>query len=257
MTALQWLLAYENFFFVFSLLFGMIFALGSLVGFGHSDSEADADADADADHDMDADHDHDVHHDAGHVAKGDIAGKPETDRGSNPMDTSPSQHLRSAFMRGLHLLGIGKVPLTVVLTTWCFTFGVAGMISNEILQPILKVGAVYGTISLAVATFIAIVLTGRFAVMLNRIMPSNESYAITRRHLVGCEGVLELTTSTAFGRANVRTLNGDLHTVSCRTAEGELGTGTRVRVTGFDSEANTYTVERIDDTASLSDQVGG
>ena len=154
-------------------------------------------------------------------------------------------------MRVLSIIGVGKTPMTVILTTWCFLFGITGMVTNQFLAPILKIGVIYGSISMVIGTLVALALTGRFARLVNRIMPVSESYATDHTNLIGCAGVIELAATADFGRANVRGHNGDLYTVRCKVEEGKLTAGSKILVVGFDSTTGIYLVIEGQDAESL------
>ncbi len=237
MPILEYLLAFENFPFLFALLMGIIFTVGSAIGIGHTDVDVDADAHADIDTDHSVAHTHEI---PGH-----------DQHGGNPLDTQPDQHLRSRTMRVLSFFGIGKVPFSVILTTACFLFGITGMVANQFLAPVFKIGAIYGWMSLGAALFVTIALTGRFARLVNRIMPSTETYPTHETDLVGCVGTTELTTTETFGRANVRSPNGDLHTIACRTESGSIPSGAEVYVAGYDAATRTYLVSTENATLRL------
>ena len=98
------------------------------------DAEADVDADADVDHDIDADSDVDA--DADHDAEGD------GDQGSGSS---------SSIFAAMTWLGIGRVPVSIVLLVLLLSWGVIGFCSNQALRERIADPAKIGLISIAIA----------------------------------------------------------------------------------------------------------
>ena len=108
------LLAWYNLIFLLPLAVGLLLIFGNMAGIG-------ADADADVDHDADADHDHDA--------------------GSK------------LFLHVLTALGVGKVPLSIVMMLMCMIFGGIGMMLNFILMDLIVKAEVFALIPLGSALF--------------------------------------------------------------------------------------------------------
>src|SRR5438067_3052533 len=140
----QWLLSWWNLIFIVPFLLAMLYlGVYTLTGitFGEADADADMDADADVhvdaevDHDIsaDADADHDISaesnadhdigndHDAGdHDADQD--GDHDADDGGGPS---------SALLAALAWLGVGKVPVSLLLMILLMTWGAVGFGINQ------------------------------------------------------------------------------------------------------------------------------
>src|SRR5215212_7311883 len=109
------LLAWWNLIFLLPALAALLYLLlvaSGTVDTGH-DVDADLDADVDADLDTDAEAMHGIEHNLG--------GEHEHD-GESP------------FGEALGFLGFGRVPLSIVVLTFCFLWGFAGWATNTILK---------------------------------------------------------------------------------------------------------------------------
>jgi len=209
------LLAWQNLVFYIPLAVGLILVFGSAFG-GH-----DTGADHDVDHDVDHDHDGGT---KGHV------------------DTA-HDHETTFVMKALSLLGIGRVPLTLVLMIMSFLFGGFGMISNGVLSAIGLPAWLYGPISIAVSSVVTLTLTGKAAQLLNRFMPTTETYRVSRHDFAGCTGTLLQPANPTDGYAQVKDHEGNVHNVKCRTIRGELPKGGDILVIEYDEENQTCIVD--------------
>jgi len=220
--------AWQYLLFEIPLACGLLLAIGAAFGLsGDSDVEADVDADvdADADHDVDANHGH----------------------GGSALETSAAR-LQSTPFRIMRFLGIGRVPFTLLLTLGLFIFGISGVIANEILRKVLFFAPIYVWGSLAFAGVCALVLTGRLAKLINRLMPSSVTFVIKKEDLVSCMGTADTRITTEFGIANVRDTarnGGDQHQIKCVTSRGEIESGARILVVAYDAEKECFTVDRL------------
>lgn len=126
-------------------------------------------------------------------------------------------------------LGIGRVPLMVVLAVVSLTFGSTGMLLNKYSG--LPIGNIVflAFASMFVSTW---VICGTLA----KILPQTESYAVTKEDFVGKLGTLVVETNTTFGQVSVRTETGTTIRYSCRTLEGELQAGTIVTLVSLEGD---------------------
>lgn len=217
------ILAWYNLAFLIPLGIGLIFGMSAVTGLGGDhdlDAGAEADADADADGDHDSDHDHD--------ADGGI--------------------LKTA----LSILGVGRVPLSIVLMLASISFGGVGMLSNLVLGHALKTPWAYAWISLIVAFIAMIFLTSNLTKALARVLPKTESYNVTDVDLEGCVGRLVTGADARGGLADIRDREGNVHRVSCRVAKGELPRDREVLLIEFDKESRVYLAQPYD-----SDEASG
>ena len=208
------MLEWYNLIFFIPIAVGLALIAGSALGLGH-----------DAGHDVG----HDVHHDVGH---GDGHGH----------DQDHGHHEQSTFSKALSVLGIGRAPLTVVLMIMSFLFGGIGFISNVLLKPVLITPYAYFWVSLAAAFFGMVVGTGKIARLVYRVLPSTETYSITKHELVGRTGELMLPADTNSGLASVQAPDGSVLQVACRTYEGSLPKGGEILVVDYKEEGDLYVV---------------
>ncbi len=202
------LFAVYNLIFYLPIATGLLMIAGMAMGVVGHELELDHDVDAGQDGDHGVEHDHDS----------------------------------SITHRLFAMLGIGRVPISVVFMLLCLLFGGIGVMSNLVLKPLLVTPWLYAWISLGVASIGSIVLTGRVAALVYRYMPSTETEIVTERQLVGRSGVLTLMTDVRSGLMQLRDARGHLQQVSCRTEKDELPKGSEVLITEYDADLRVYVV---------------
>ncbi|MFA5185145.1 MAG: hypothetical protein WC551_01540 [Patescibacteria group bacterium] len=226
------MLTWHYLIFYISIVFGLVIGLGSAFS-GHggdTDGDADADADGDVDHDVDggADHDADAEHDAAHSIE--IVGQTRARR------TSAGRII-------LRFLGVGKAPIAVLLMTFCLFFGLAGILLNQLFTKVMS-GENFGLVSVGLALIIAFVLARLVAGTIHRFLPSFETYSVTNKDLVGRMATLILPADAKNGTAQVHDQQGSLHQIACRTDGPAIAKGASVLIVQYNSENDTYLVER-------------
>jgi YqiJ-like protein len=196
------LLAWWNLVFLLPGGAGIFLVLLSVLGLGGSH---------DADHDVPVhhDHDHDLHHDAP-LALPPHAGAPGHEAGHEPP---------GLVAGALSLLGVGRAPLTVVLTILCLSFGFVGFALNRALGGLLPLWQLF-PVSLGTALVGSTLLTGVSARAIGRLVPREESYATPFAALEGQTGKIVLLLSPTEGYAQVHDRYGNLHEIHCRGLEG-------------------------------------
>ncbi|MEZ4411035.1 MAG: DUF1449 family protein [Polyangiales bacterium] len=144
-------------------------------------------------------------------------------------------------------LGVGAVPLTLLVTVASLLAGALGVVANAAQQ------ALTGEVSLALSSALALagsaVFTGRIARAIRRMLPSAETYTVRRSDLVGRAGSLVVATDEGYGVAQVTDPEGNVHTVECRASRGAMPAGEAVRVIDYDPASGRYTVVRGSDLA--------
>lgn len=211
MSALE-LLQWQNLFFALPFVGALLYVLlMALSGVG---------ADHDIDHDVEVDHD---------VEHGGI----EHDHELEP----------SMLMRALSVLGVGRVPISIIVTSLCFTWGTSGWIMNMILHNVFPAG-IYVWISLVVAFFSSIIFTRLIAIGMSKIMPSTTSFGVKHRDLVGRIAESDTEISDTFGQASLRDDSGVLMRVSCRVKKGAdpIPRNTQVVLMYYDKANETFLV---------------
>ncbi|MBI2877713.1 MAG: DUF1449 family protein [Candidatus Tectomicrobia bacterium] len=189
-------LAWWNLIFLLPGSVGILLALLAALGVG-DDHGPDVDAHVDTvaietevEADLEADHEADVHHGGGGLLA-DL----------------------------LSLLGVGQVPLGILLTMLCLLFGFIGFGVNQLLAGLLPVWG-FVPISLGAAALGSLFLTGSLARVVSRFLPAEESYVTSFEALAGQTGKVVLLCSPTEGYAQVRDRYGNLQEVHCQSLEG-------------------------------------
>lgn len=153
----------------------------------------------------------------------------------------------SLLARAASLLGVGRVPTSIVVTTFLLLWGFCGWATLQIVAPALG-----GPLAVAPATAVALAgsLAGTrlFTRLVSKALPPSESYATGRRELIGHEGEALFAINETFGRARVRDDYGNLQEVSCRIESGAtaVNPGDRVWLRRYDEAQDAYVVTNED-----------
>lgn len=152
--------------------------------------------------------------------------------------------------QALDFLGIGKVPLSIVLPTFFLLWSFAGFTSNIILGRFVALPQVYVGLSVVLATLVGVIVTRHLSLFLASVLPRTQSYGIDIEDLAGLVGVAGSpgVTST-FGEAQVYDKYDNQHTVSCRVRPGEsqIHTGSRILLIDYDRKRRVFIVEPYSD----------
>jgi membrane protein implicated in regulation of membrane protease activity len=207
-TASLGVLAWQNVIFYIPLAVGLLLILGSAFGLH--------------------DHDHDASHAPGHHGESHGGGHDGHD---------------SLFVRGLAVLGLGRVPLTVLFMTTSLSFGGLGMILNTLFSSAGLVPSFYGPISVAGAFVGMVALSGATARLIHRYLPTSESYPVSRHDFAGCTGTLLVPADGSSGYAQIKDAEGNVHNIKCHTMGGALPKGTAILVVEYDEGSQTFVVD--------------
>lgn len=181
---MEYLLEWQYLIFVLPFLAAVLMLAMMTTGvFEFGGADADVDADLDMDHDIDVDADHDVSH---------------------PDHDLDIDHDADFFMKILGVLGVGKVPLSIVLMTFCLVWSFTGFWSNRLLENVFQLPMIYAWISIALAFFASVSLTRFVANSIAKIMPKTETYATEATDLVGKRGTVLNTVRHDSGTVRVR-----------------------------------------------------
>jgi hypothetical protein len=203
--------------FVGALFYILMLSTGAFSLDHDAEPNVDMDTGADMEHDVDFDHGTGMEH---------------------------SHDLESGMLgRALSFLGIGRVPLSIILISFCFLWGFSGFASNTLLKPVLP-PALFVWASIAVAFVASTSLTRLLAHGIAKIMPATETYAVSLDQLVGKWGEAVTTIDETFGQAQVHDDAGVLHTVQCtiRSGEAAIQRGTQVILLFFDKTKGSFLV---------------
>lgn len=143
----------------------------------------------------------------------------------------------------LQLLGIGKVPLSIIVISFCCIWGFIGFTGNTVLKTLLP-PSLFVWLSLIIAFVVATALTRSLARLIARFMPVTETYAISPAQLVGKWAETTTRIDDTFGQAIVHDDAGVLHTVQCiiKTGEEPIPIGSRVLLVLFDKNRGVFHV---------------
>lgn len=158
-------------------------------------------------------------------------------------------HNDESFMsRVLAILGIGQVPITLIIGIFLLCWGAFGLVANRIFEGIMHYPAVYVWPSMG-ATFVAASFFTRIsAAIIVRVMPSTETFGVSRVELIGNIGHAVYKISNDSGTVNVRDMYGTVHRVQAKTEPNAepIQTGAEVILVDFDEEDKRF-VARISD----------
>jgi hypothetical protein len=192
------------------------------------DADADLDHDVDLDHDIDADHDLSAEHDADHDAGG-----------------------GSPVWAALSFLGVGTVPLSIILMILLLVWGGVGFMVNQIARDLIGENWQVVIYSLPMAAIASLAATSGTSRAIDRFMPLNLTFAKRRHELLGAVGQVVLPIDANFGLAAVRDDGGDLFQVPCRLEAGQtriVPKGARVKLIGYSARETIFYVRAIEST---------
>jgi len=235
---LQWLLGWWNLVFIVPFVLGLMYlGLYTLTGltFGDTDADVDVDHDIDAhlevghdvdtDADVDADADHDVDQDADHDA----------DDGG-----------RGAVLTALSWIGIGQMPLSLVMMIHMLCWGAIGFAGVQLTRgrPIGMSVALGGT----AGAFGASLITHLVARVLGPRVFRAPSTARRWHQLLGSRGVAMYSIDEQFGMVSGRDERGELFQAACRVSQGQspIEKGEAVELIAYAAKERMFYVVRAD-----------
>jgi hypothetical protein len=184
------------------------------------------------------DHGHDVSHEIGHDVGHDVG------HGGHDHDHEMG-HDDVGFMgRFLSFMGVGRVPLMVLLLTFCATWGVTGLILNQLLAPVLRSGMVYMWPSLAGAAFVSVMGTSWLARIIGKVMPTTSTTAHARSYFVGRMADARYDITADSGAATLRDEHGAFLELPCCVAVDApaIPAGARVVLREYDPVRQVFIV---------------
>ena len=221
------ILEWWNLVFVLPFLTGLLY-LGLLcVGLG-GEHEIEAHIDVGLDHGMSIDVDHGLDHGIEHSTE--VGHGHDGDHG--------------IFVRALSFLGVGRVPISLVLMSFCFLWGASGYLGNQLFKEVFRYPALFFWPSLGLALAGSVFGTRWLARGLARIMPSTETYATLPGDLVGQTAEALFLITSQFGRARLRDRYHNIQDVSVRLADGgdPIPAGSRIVLLRYDATEQAYVV---------------
>jgi hypothetical protein len=220
MAILEW----QNLIFLLPMAAAILYILLMAVGLSWGGG-----ADLDAGHDVHIEVGHDVHFDAGHDA-GDATHSAE--HGHEGHDSHAG-----LFGRICGVLGIGKIPISILGMSYCMIWGATGLVLNAWL----------GTdeiVRIVLYAALAAVIGGRaIAEGLARMMPREESYHTPKAALVGQVGEVLYEVTRTSGAVRLHDPSGNLLDLDCRVQDDTgIKAGTKVVLHEYEPSADIFFV---------------
>lgn len=232
---MEWYIAWWNL--IFLLPFGLaILYLAVMVATGLGlDSDVDsADTDLEIDADVAFDADLTLAADGGAVEL-----QADATTGSDSAAAA-----EPSFLSGLlALLGVGRVPLSILILIFLMSWGAIGFLTNLYLaqeQP----GANQPAISLPLAGAGSLLIMRFLGGLVGRWMPRHESYSTRRHELLGLDGEAIYAIDSTSGRVSVRSRYGDLLQLPCRVYRDArpIEKGATVRLVAYNGKQKLFYV---------------
>lgn len=231
------LLQWWNLLFVLPFAFGLLLIgmqlLGALGGEGpehdtevEADTDVEVDAEAEIDTEVEAEHEIEVQHDSDQ----------EVETGS---DLNVAQTV-------LSFLGVGKVPLSLLIICFCLTWGFVGYVSNHTFAHVLP-PYMYVWVSFAIAMVVSLLGVKVTSGILARLIPNFVTDVVAREQLVGSQATVTLPIGLTAGTAQLYDERGGFHEVRCITASGQdqIHSGTPVVLLDYNEKERVYVVRTL------------
>ncbi len=214
------------------------------VDFSHDvdmDTDVDFSHDAEIDTEVDFEHDVDVSHDL------DVDGGADVDHDVEAVAEHPAgaESISSVTLSDILLFfGVGRVPLSILLMSFSYAFGVTGWVLNTLAAgPGGDVGPWFAA-SLGGACAAGMTTMRVVSRAIIRYLPTTDVSGFARRQLVGLRGVAGLPVDEHAGRAQVTDGEGTRHQVRCRVVPGgqPLPKGSKVILVKYVAKDDLYYV---------------
>jgi hypothetical protein len=137
----------------------------------------------------------------------------------------------------LTLLGIGRAPLPMIVQMFALCWGVVGILTNQMLLPHTPSPTLLQMLPSLTAALVGGLVGGRLsAEIIGRLMPREESSAVSRDALYGLSGRVVFPVDTRNGRVHIYDEHNTLHDERCRVVAGHapIGKGRSVLVVDRD-----------------------
>jgi len=224
---------------------------GEAGGDAEMGGDADSFAGADTDHNVELDHDAGLDHDTafGHDATLDHDATVEAEA-SAAHDAEAGHHAEVGaggaltLQSVLYFFGIGRVPLSIVLMSFAYAFGVVGWLLNTVLAQRGGGLGSWFSASLAGALVAGLASMRLVSGAVGRVMPTQRVSGFSRREFIGHRGVTALPVDERGGRVTVTDPEGTRHEFRCCVAAGAqaLPRGTKVILLKYVPTGDAYQV---------------
>ena len=236
---LAWLTSWWNLIFILPFALGLMYlGLYTISGWTFGDGEAELELDHDVDVDAHLDIDGDVHADINHDLSQDVDHDADSDTGGHP----------SALLAVLNWIGIGQVPLSLVMMVQMLSWGVIGFVLVQLLRgwPIAR----FAPTAMIAAGVGSTTISQFVSSILGPTLFKAPNTARRYHQLLGSRGHALYPIDSAFGMVGGRDDRGELFQVSCRTADGQppIAKGVCVKLVAFTAKDRMFHVIPDGDT---------
>jgi hypothetical protein len=154
-------------------------------------------------------------------------------------------HESGFSQRIMSILGIDQVPIIMLLGVFMFIWGACGMGMNQFFAGIGKYPLVYIWPSMVITFFVSCTITRIMAAVMGRILPSDETFGVTRRELVGLVGKTVFSISAKGGTIDIKDKYGTVHRAQAKIGEEEsdIPSGSEVLVLDYDDSDHKFIVK--------------
>jgi membrane protein implicated in regulation of membrane protease activity len=144
----------------------------------------------------------------------------------------------------MHLLGVGSVPVSMIVMFILLTWGGIGFLTNQIAHEFVAEPWKVALISLPIAGFGSLMITSVLTRLIGKFMPMRETYARRCHELLGSSGEAIFPIDEKFGMVSVRDDHGDLFQVACRLRPGTaaIPKGASAQLVGYSAKERMYYV---------------
>ncbi len=150
----------------------------------------------------------------------------------------------SAFSRALDFLGLGRVPVSILIFTWCMLFGFTGLIlEHYLLALFLPLRLLNITLSVIVAFISAGLLTSLLARLTGRFVPRLESYGERKEHFINREAEVRYTITSSSGTVTLLDKYGNLQQFQAQLHEScneTIPPHTKVVLLSYDASEDVF-----------------
>lgn len=141
----------------------------------------------------------------------------------------------------LSFIGVGSLPLTLLIFSAGLVWGLVGFIANLMLQSKIAAPALAFVLAVAIASTITLISTHILGRIFVWIIPPERDGARKEISLLGEIGTSQSTITEASGTVLLKS-NNDTFRVKCRIHQGEteIPTGMRVQLIAYEPEENLF-----------------
>lgn len=147
--------------------------------------------------------------------------------------------------RALGLLGVGKVPIMMVFSSFSFVWGFTGVVANLFFSKVLPVPALFVWPSIGVSLVSSLCFTSMLSQGFARLMPSVETYGTSQETLVGKIGHSLYEINATSGAAVVVDNYSVRVQIKCRTEGVQvIPRGAKVALMRYEEQSQTFFVRQ-------------